>query len=300
MTANASASTPVIEPGFLVNTEWLAQNLHRPDLRLFDCSATMVVDPVIKQRVQPERAAFEAAHIPGAQFIDIDGQLSDRHHPIHLMLPPPDAFKAAVEALGIHHDSIVVIYSTGTPWWATRVWWMLRVYGFTNAHLLDGGLAKWKAEGRDVEQGPVDAPAPGEFSIAQPLPYVAARADVERALHAPEVRLVNALRPAQYSGEEMPRKGRPGHIPSSVNVPAASLLDGVSGELLDDAALRDRFAAVGVGPARAVIAYCGGGVSASLVVFALMKLGHPDVRLYDASLGEWGSAPELPMQVEGR
>lgn len=294
----ATSTTPVIEPGYLVNTAWLAENLHRDDLRLFDCSATMVVDPVIKQRVQPERSAFEAAHIPGAQFIDIDAQLSDRHHPIHLMLPPPEAFKSAVEALGIRNDSLVVIYSTGTPWWATRVWWMLRVYGFTNAHLLDGGLAKWQAEGYPVERGPAAAPARGEFSVAQPLPYVAERADVVRALHAPEVRLINALRPAQYSGEELPRKGRPGHIPGSINVSAASLLDAATGQLLDDAGLRARFAAADIGPERAVIAYCGGGVSASLVVFALMKLGHPNVRLYDASLGEWGSAPELPMQVD--
>uniref|UniRef100_UPI0020165BB9 rhodanese-like domain-containing protein n=1 Tax=Pandoraea sp. PE-S2R-1 TaxID=1986994 RepID=UPI0020165BB9 len=110
-------SSTGIEPGFLVSTDWLAAHLDAPELRLFDCSATMVVDPVVKQRVQPERAAFEAGHIPGAQFIDIDAQLSDHDHQFHLMLPPAEAFKDAVEALGISDDSLVVIYSTGSIWW---------------------------------------------------------------------------------------------------------------------------------------------------------------------------------------
>lgn len=296
------ASSAGIVPGFLVSTQWLAENLRRPDLRLFDCSATMMVDPVIQQRVQPERAAFEAGHIPGARFIDIDAQLSDRHHRFHLMLPPPQAFKAAVEALGIGDDSLVVIYSTGSIWWATRVWWMLRTYGFTNAHVLDGGWSRWIAEGRAVELGAgvVRERAAGvEFTPTPIRPYVAQREDVERVVNGDAAtRLVNALRPAQYSGEELPRKGRAGHIPGSINIPAASLIDATSGRFLDDDALRARFASAGIDDDTSVIAYCGGGVSASLVVFALMKLAHPSVRLYDASLGEWGSAPELPMQLE--
>ncbi|VVE79665.1 sulfurtransferase [Pandoraea sputorum] len=294
-------SSTGIVPGFLVSTQWLSENLRRPDLRLFDCSATMVVDPVIHQRVQPERAAFEAGHIPGARFIDIDAQLSDRHHRFHLMLPQPEAFKAAVEALGIGDDSLVVIYSTGSIWWATRVWWMLRTYGFTNAHVLDGGWPRWIAEGRAVESGEdvVRERAAGVgFTPGSMQPYVAQREDVERVVNgAVATRLINALRPAQYSGEELPRKGRAGHIPGSLNIPAASLLD-ADGRFLDDDALRARFAAAGINDDTSVIAYCGGGVSASLVVFALMKLAHPNVRLYDASLGEWGSAPELPMQLE--
>lgn len=291
-----------IEPGFLVSTDWLAKNLHRPNLRLFDCSATMVVDPVIKQRVRPERDAFEAAHIPGATFIDIDTDLSDREHRFHLMLPPAEAFKSAVEALGIGDDSLVVIYSTGSIWWATRVWWMLRAYGFANAHVLDGGFARWIAQERQVEQGRGangrGASADG-FTAVLERAYVAAREDVERVVFDGEAtRLVNALRPAQYSGEELPRKGRPGHIPGSLNIPAASLLDAGTGRFLDDDALRKHFAAAGIDDQTPVIAYCGGGISASLVVFALMKLQSKDVRLYDASLGEWGSAPDLPMVME--
>ncbi|QHE91632.1 sulfurtransferase [Pandoraea fibrosis] len=295
-------SSAGIEPGFLVSTAWLSDHLDDPTLRVFDCSATMVVDPVIKQRVQPERAAFEAGHIPGARFIDIDAQLSDPDHQFHLMLPPPAAFRDAVEALGIGDDSLVVIYSTGSIWWATRIWWMLRVYGFTNAHVLDGGLARWRAEGRALAQGDEASVPRGDFTVAPVRPFVAARADVEQVVRGIEptrlTRLVNALRPSQYSGEELPRKGRPGHIPGSINIPAASLLDADSGRFLDDDGLRERFAAAGIDEQTPVIAYCGGGVSASLVVFALMKLGHANVRLYDASLGEWGSAPELPMQVE--
>ncbi|SDV50699.1 sulfurtransferase [Chitinasiproducens palmae] len=287
-----------IEPGFLVDTDWLAANLDRPDLRLFDCSATMHVDPVIQQRVHPERDAFEAAHIAGARFIDIDAQLSDHDHPVHLMLPPREAFASAMAALGISNDSLVVIYSTGNIWWATRVWWMLRVYGFDHAHILDGGLQKWRAEGRPVATGPSAPPAPGHFTASAPRALVADRQAVLAAIGDAGTRIVNALRPPQYSGAEAPRKGRPGHIASSVNVPAASLLDPATGCLLDDAALRAAFVEAGVTPAQRVVAYCGGGVSASLVVFALTKLAHPDVRLYDASLGEWASDPTLPMQIE--
>ncbi|MDR5760627.1 sulfurtransferase [Caballeronia sp. LZ035] len=285
-------------PGFLVDTAWLAAHLGCPDLRLFDCSATMQVDPVIQQRVHPEREAFEAAHIPGAHFIDIEADLSDRSHQVHLMLPPRDAFAQAMSTLGVSNDSLVVIYSTSNIWWATRVWWMLRVYGFDNAHILDGGLARWRAEGRALEAGPSAPAAPGRFVASPARRLVAGRDDVLSAIGAPHTRIVNALRPTQYSGEEAPRKGRRGHIESSINVPAGSLLDADSGCLLDDAALQAVFGSAGIEPSQRVIAYCGGGVSASLDVFALTKLGYKDVLLYDASLGEWGSDDSLPMQVE--
>jgi thiosulfate/3-mercaptopyruvate sulfurtransferase len=176
---------------------------------------------------------------------------------------------------------------------------MLRVYGFTNAHVLDGGLPRWLAEGRPVETGASPAAlAPGNFTPAAPKPYVANRADMVAAVGAPGVRIINALRPEQYSGAERPRKGRPGHIPSSINVPAASLLDPSTNLLLDDEALRARFVEAGVTGHERVLAYCGGGVSASFIVFALMKLGYSNVLLYDASLAEWACDSALPMQTE--
>lgn len=282
-------------PAFLVETEWLARHLDDPGLLVFDCTANMVVDPIVQQRVHAERAAFEAGHIKGAQFIDIDLDLSDKWHRYHLMLPNAADFKRSIERLGVSNDSTVVIYSTGNIWWATRVWWMLRVYGFDHAHILNGSYKKWVAEGRPVETGPSQPRAQGNFVPTPPAPLVASLEDVKAALNDDQTCLINALRPAQFSGEEMPRKGRPGRIPRSISLPAANVLT-ADGRFLEGEALHEVLHNAGVKGGERVITYCGGGVSASAVAFVLMMSGHPDVRIYDASLAEWGSDLSLPME----
>ena len=283
-------------PEFLAETEWLAARLDDPRVVVFDCTTHLIPDPKTTYQVVPGRADFEAAHIPGAQFIDVQGDVSDASHRLRFMAPSADAFAAAMRRFGVNTDSRVVLYSTANVWWATRVWWLLRLFGFDNAAVLNGGLQKWRREGRAVESGPARPRPPGDFAVRAVRPLMIAREQVLSAIGDPGTCTINALTPQQHAGTGGNTYGRPGHIAGSVNLPAAHLLDPADGTFLPFKELRARFAAVGALDKR-VITYCGGGIAASADALALAMLGHDHVVLYDASLSEWAPDPSLPMET---
>lgn len=283
-------------PEFLVETDWLAAHLGDPDLRVFDCTTHLLADPTGTYAVEPGRADFERAHIPGAQFIDLQADLSDPSRSLRFMLPQPDAFAAAMSRLGVGDESRVVLYSTANVWWASRVWWMLRVFGCDRAAVLNGGFQKWSAEDRPVETGPARQVPQASFTVREVRPLMVDKSAVRDAIGDGSVCTINALQPGQHAGTGASRYGRPGRIAGSVNLPAAHLLDPETNAFLPAAELRRRFAAVGAMDKR-VITYCGGGIAASADALVLTMLGHPDVRLYDASLSEWAQDPSLPMET---
>jgi thiosulfate/3-mercaptopyruvate sulfurtransferase len=244
----------------------------------------------------PARAEFEKGHIPGAQFIDLQADLSDQSQRLRFMLPSAEAFAAAMSRFGVGQGTRVVLYSTANPWWATRVWWLLRVFGFDNAAVLDGGWQKRSREGRPAETGPAKPRPPGHFVVRELRPLMVGKDEVLRAIGDGAVCTLNALLPEQHAGSGGNSYGRPGHIKGSVNLPAAHLLDPATNEFLPPAELRRRFEAVGAFD-KQVINYCGGGIAASADAFALVMLGHPDVKLYDASMSEWAIDPTLPMET---
>jgi thiosulfate/3-mercaptopyruvate sulfurtransferase len=287
------------EPNALITTDALAREIGDHNLRIFDCTTYLEPplpgsdDPYI---AAPGRASFEAAHIPGADFLDIQGEFSDNSTRLRFMMPPIAQLEAAFGHHGVGPGTRVVLYSAGTMMWATRFWWMLKALGFDGAAVLDGGFDKWTAEDRPVESGPAQG-YPGSVFVARPRPgwFV----DKERVLAAsgdPEFVIVNALGPQFHQGLEPSRYGRPGRIPGSVNVPAASLIDPQDKTFttLDDAAAK--FAAAGVGKDRRIIVYCGGGISATLDLFLLQQLGFGNLALYDGSMGEWAKDPALPIE----
>jgi thiosulfate/3-mercaptopyruvate sulfurtransferase len=287
------------EPNALIDTDRLARELGAGDVRVFDCTTYLEPpppgcdDPYI---AVPGRHSFAAAHIPGADFLDLQGEFSDNATRLRFMLPPVAQLAAAFGRHGIGTGVRVVLYSIGTMMWATRFWWMLRTLGFTDAAVLDGGFDKWQAEGRPVERGPARG-YPAAVFAARPRPgrFVDKEA-VLAASRDPEVVIVNALGPQFHLGLEPSRYGRPGRIPGSVNVPAASLVDAQRKTFtaLDDAAAK--FAAAGVAKEKRVIAYCGGGISATIDLFLLHQLGFGDLTLYDGSMGEWAKDPALPIE----
>jgi thiosulfate/3-mercaptopyruvate sulfurtransferase len=283
-------------PEFLVETEALERQLESPDLRILDCTTHLVPDPKITYQVVPGRADFEKGHIPGAQFVDLQGDLSDKTHRFRFMLPSAEAFAAAMSGFGVGEGTRVVLYSTANPWWATRVWWMLRVFGFDSAAVLNGGWQKWSREGRPVETGPAKSRASGHFVVREQRPLMVGKEEVLKAVGNGEACTINALLPEQHAGAGGNSYGRPGHIKGSANLPAAHLLDPETNEFLPAGELRKRFAAIGALD-KNVITYCGGGIAASADALALVMLGHPDVRLYDASLSEWATDPSLPMET---
>ena len=285
-----------IHPEFLIDTETLARELNSPNLRVFDCTTNLIPDPKTTYQAMPARADFEKGHIPGAQFIDLQADLSDSNQRLRFMLPSAEAFAAAMSRFGVGDGTRVVLYSTANPWWATRVWWLLRVFGFDNAAVLNGGWQKWIREGRPVETGPAKPRPAAKFVIRERRPLMVGKDEVLRAIGDGGVCTLNALAPEQHAGSGGNSYGRRGRIKGSVNLPAAHLLNPATNEFLPADELRRRFEAIGAFD-KEVITYCGGGIAASADALALVMLGHPNVRLYDASMSEWAIDPTLPMET---
>lgn len=269
----------------LVSTQWLADHLHDADLRILDATW------FLPDTARDARAAFEAAHIPRAMFFDIN-LISDKTSPLPTMLPPAGQFAAQLAALGVSDGERIVLYDNAPHHTAARAWWMLKSFGITAA-LLDGGFAKWQAEGRALERGtqPVE---PGHVT-PRPNPALVRTLDQVRAnltSHAEQV--VDARSAARFTGEEL--ETRPGlesgHIPGSANAAYSSFFN-PDGTWKHPASLRQILEDEGVEVERPVIATCGSGISACVVLFALHLLGHP-AALYDGSWTQWGADPTTP------
>ena len=287
------------EPQALIDTGELEASLGAPELRVVDCTTWLKpAEPGddAPYRVVPGRAEYDAEHIPGAVFLDIQGTISDPDTRLKFMAPSAERFADSMGALGIGNDSRVVLYSAGSIMWATRVWWMLRAYGFERASVLDGGWEKWKAEGRPVSSEPAQYP-PARFTAThRPGRFVDSHHVLAR-LDDADTTMVNALAPEFHLGEDPSRYGRPGRIPGSVNVPAAALLDPSNGAFVPLDEVRRLHEEAGITPDRHIVAYCGGGISATVGLFLLHQLGYSDLTLYDGSMGEWAHDPALPIEA---
>jgi thiosulfate/3-mercaptopyruvate sulfurtransferase len=283
-----------VHPEFLVETDWLAR--HLDDVVVLDCTTHLIPDPKTTYVVKPGREDYEKGHIPDARFCDVARDVSDTREKLNFMRQQPDDFAAAMRRFGISNSTRVVTYSTANPWWATRVWWLLREFGHDNAAVLNGGWQKWIAEGRAVETGPAKPPAPGDFTVREVRNLMVGKDTVKAAIGDAGVCTLNALLPTQHSGSGGNSYGRPGRIAGSANVPAAHLLDPATNTFLPADELRRRMAEVGALD-RPVITYCGGGIAASADALILTMLGNTDVRIYDASLSEWAKDASLPMET---
>jgi len=283
-------------PEFLVSTEWLARHLGDPTVRVLDPSTLLPPRPDFsKYDVVPARDDFEKGHVPGAGFVDVENELSMPDPHLHFMLPDAQTFAGAMARYGVSDDSFVVTYATTNHWWATRLWWMLKVFGHERAAVLNGGFQKWLSENRPVETGVARSRATGRFTPREPKrEMVATREDVLAAIGAHDTCNINALRPEQHAGIGGVNYGRRGHISGSVNIPAVAHVNADNTFKSIDA-LRALFAQAMQKPK--VITYCGGGIAATSVALALEMLGHKNVKVYDASLTEWAADPELPMEM---
>ncbi|MEM9564701.1 MAG: rhodanese-like domain-containing protein [Actinomycetota bacterium] len=283
----------------LVSTEELDGELRADDLRIFDCSVFLHRAGDGRVEIEPGRSEFEDGHIPGSAFLDHTNELSDVDSPLRFTALEPEALAEAARAVGISDGTRVVLYDRAVNMWATRVWWLLRSIGFDAASVLDGGWRAWTADGREQATGP-GAAYPAGHLTATPRPgLIVGRREVEAATNDDQVCLVNALSPEVHDGSDS-TYGRPGHIPSSTNVYAASLVDPETHRYRPVDELRATFdrAGVGVGgDAGRVITWCGGGIAATSDAFVLTALlGRDDVAIYDGSLSEWIAAG-LPLET---
>ncbi|MBK5925228.1 3-mercaptopyruvate sulfurtransferase [Rhodovulum sulfidophilum] len=281
------------DPKTLVSTDWLAAHLNDPDLRILDASCRPVFptdtprDPV---------AEYQAAHIPGARFFDID-EISDQRSDLPHMAPPPEKFISRLRAMGVGDGHQVVVYDSAGLFSAARVWWTFRLMGKTDIAVLDGGLPKWRAEERPLEDMP-PVVRDRHMTVQRQAGLIKDVTQVAAASKLGDYEIVDARGASRFEGTDPePRPGlRSGHIPGSKNVPFATLLN-ADATMKSPEALKAVFEAAGVDLRKPVITSCGSGVTAAILSLALEVIGHRNHSLYDGSWSEWGMYGDLPVQT---
>lgn len=272
----------------LVSADWLSRRINDPQLVLLDCSVTTVPHDDGGFHNVSARPEYELGHIPNAGFADLKGELC-REQPVEFSLPTPEAFCAAMGALGVGDESRVVLYDTSYTAWACRVWWMLRWVGFDHAAILDGGLAGWTASGHALSLDAVHRP--GRHLTPRPRPEIIAdQEEVRAAIDDDRIHLIDTLPAALYRGDWVVYP-RAGHIPGAINIDALTLFDaGGRFRCSDELAAMHDF-----NHDARIITYCGGGIAASANAFVMTRLGFNNVAVYTASLQEWAVDPANPM-----
>jgi thiosulfate/3-mercaptopyruvate sulfurtransferase len=278
------------DPDALVSTDWLAAHLASPDIRVVDGSFKM---PGVRPTAQED---YRTRHIPGAVFFDIDDIAADGS-PLPHMLPPPEKFAARVRKLGLGDGHRIIVYDGAGLMSAARIWWMFRTFGHRDVAVLDGGLPKWLAESRPVDDA-IPSPGARHFTPHFSTMMVRDKAQMTANLASHREQVLDARAAPRFEGTvDDPWPGRRrGHIPGSLNLPYDRLLDPQTRTLLPAERLAELFAGAGIDRTRPVVATCGSGVTACVVAFGLHLLGHHDVAVYDGSWAEWGLPGDTPVE----
>jgi thiosulfate/3-mercaptopyruvate sulfurtransferase len=274
---------------WLVETDWLAERLNSPDIIILDGSLHLPTSG------RNAKAEYATAHIPGAMFFDVDA-ISDKSNPLPHMLPSPAQFASTVRKMGIGDGHTIVAYDSEGLYSAPRVWWMFRAMGNQNVRVLNGGLKKWRAEERPLEDMPPPRRTERHFTGRFNAALVRSATEVQDVIGHPQVQIVDARAAARFEGTvPEPRAGlRSGHIPSSRSLPFTNLIT-PAGTLRSRPELAQIIRTADIDPARPLVASCGSGVTACVIALALAEIGYPDTAVYDGSWSEWGARTDLPI-----
>jgi thiosulfate/3-mercaptopyruvate sulfurtransferase len=281
---------PYANPESLVSTAWLADHLSAPDIRVVDATY------YLPMQGKDARAEYNARHIPGAVFFDVD-EIADTSVDLPHMLPSPEKFAARMRKLGLGDGNRIIVYDAHGMMSAARVWWAFQVFGHKDVAILDGGLPKWLAEGRPVEDLP---PMPRERHFTARLDHSRVRdiGQIRANIDTGKEQVLDARSAGRFNGTEpevWPGR-RSGHIPGSLNLPYTDLLDPKDKTFLPAEQLAARFRAAGIDMDRPVVTTCGSGITACVLAFGLHLIGHKDVAVYDGSWAEWGRPGDTPVE----
>jgi thiosulfate/3-mercaptopyruvate sulfurtransferase len=279
----------------LVEPDWLHEHLKEPKVRILDCTTHMIAQPVGPSRIKSGLPDFNSGHIPGALHVDMVDDLSDPKGVFPYTMPSAKQFESVMQRLGIHETDHVVLYGDSAMMTITRAWLVFVVNGHPNTSILNGNLATWRQAGFPVSSEVLRYPKSnyrGKHRLEQ---HITNLVKVRQAMTDRSHTLINALNPEQFTGSGGAHYGRPGRIPTSVNLPARSLVNAQAGRFKSISELQECVRLAGIADGRPTIHYCGGGIAATTSAFVLALLGHSDWTVYDDSLLQWSNESDTPM-----